>query len=87
MIRWFRTKRQLIAEAREYEAAFNALTASFARHREATKKTADIQQQTIARLDAALDRLRIARMHDRPLPWQAQDAIDQDAAAKRNEDI
>ena len=89
MIRWFKTKRALIKELREYQTAFDSRTASFERHRIATKKTAEVQQQTIARLDLALDRTRlaagigIARPVSGALPWQDADAIAQDADAKR----
>lgn len=97
MIRWFKTRRALVKELREYQTAFDALTASFARHRTATQQQAATQRLIVTRLESEIERMRTrlgfgiarpvspmaARLGARPLPADLADAIDEETTAKR----
>lgn len=58
MIRWFKTRRALIKELREYQTAFDALTASFARHRTATQQATATQRLIVTRLESEIEQMR-----------------------------
>lgn len=100
MIRWFKTKRALIKELREYQTAFDALTDSFKRHRTSTQQQAATQRLIVTRLEQQIERMRAsrgygaprpvspmaARLLARPLPADLADAIDEETTAKRRLD-
>jgi hypothetical protein len=54
------------------------------------EKVINQQEEQLAEYDRALTALRASfnrsRLHNRPMPWQDHDAIQQDAEAKRRED-
>lgn len=98
MIRWFKTKRALVKELREYQTAFDALTASFKRHRTATAEARVAHKLIIDRLEREIEQMRTrlgfgiarpvspslsARLSARPLPADLADEIDQETTAKR----